>query len=106
MNFMYKITPLIICMVLIPAQLIAVVTPNNQDVRFTVHNLSYNPNDNTGSKGISDDYRNISANNPNATEVCIFCHTPHTSDKSSQLWNKASGSGQYAQPVESAYKLY
>jgi hypothetical protein len=84
-----------------PVQLMAV---NNSDVRFTVHNLSYNPGNDA--IGISDTYRQISANNSNATEVCVFCHTPHNASSSVQLWNKASGASPYDQPLASAYQLY
>jgi len=93
---MYKVILLIMCTLLIPAQVPAM---NDRDVRFTVHNLNTNVNNNT--VGLSDDYRNLSSNVPGLTEVCVFCHTPHNASPSVPLWNKS-----YNGTDPSSYKLY
>ena len=73
-------------------------------VNYTLHNLSYSP---AGSglyndKGITDEARQIAAYNPNATQVCIFCHTPHNPSISTPLWNKALVNA----PNVNSYQLY
>jgi hypothetical protein len=62
-------------------------TSAKEDVRFTKHNLSANPNI-------------VASGIPTTTEVCIYCHTPHggrtdVADGSAPLWNKALSSASY-----------
>ena len=49
------------------------------DVAKTKHNLAYGG-------GAS-----ITAKDASVTEVCVFCHTPHSAGQSSLLWNKFVG---------------
>jgi predicted CXXCH cytochrome family protein len=55
--------------------------------------------------GISNTKHNLSStagpasrvNNSSVTEICVFCHTPHGSDKTiAPLWNKAAGTATYS----------
>lgn len=68
------------------------------DVRYTVHNLSNNTDINAGMTG---EGRNYVASGAGATEVCVFCHTPHNAAPAIPLWNKV-----YTPGVESSYRLY
>lgn len=52
------------------------------NVANTKHNLSYN-----GTVGSV-----YKTNDPNATQVCVFCHTPHNAGQAKTLWNKANKS--------------
>lgn len=68
-------------------------------VRYTVHNLSY---DIAGLYGLNHSERNYTPTNPDVTEVCVFCHTPHNSSQAIPLWNRPA----LDQPAASAYRLY
>lgn len=50
------------------------------NVANTKHNLSYNG-------AVGSVYK---SNDPAATQVCVFCHTPHNAGQSRFLWNKAN----------------
>lgn len=58
-----------------------VATNKKSDIRNTKHNLSVNaPTSNT-----------VKAKNANDTQVCVFCHTPHSAPNSTvvaPLWNR------------------
>ena len=78
---------------------------NEHDIRFTVHNLAYNTDVTKGlvNNGvIATNERNIYAANSNATQVCVFCHTPHNAGSTSQLWNQAGYNGS----APSSYRMY
>jgi len=75
---------------------------NDKDVRFTVHNLAYNTDVNKGLLNADIGFeRNYSANNPNMTQVCVFCHTPHNATPAIPLWNKV-----YDPTTAATYRLY
>src|SRR5690349_14810824 len=90
------IIALLLCSTVYPADNVLAI--NDSDVRYTVHNLAYIPN---GSPGIKNSERNYKASNPDATEVCVFCHTPHNASPSVPLWNKA-----YDPATAGTYRLY
>ena len=71
---------------------------NDFDVRYTVHNLSYNKNP---AIGILKTERNYSAYDSGNNQVCIFCHTPHNASPAIPLWNKV-----YASSLAGGYQLY
>ena len=102
---MYKLILQIGCILFISSQVLAAAPGVNDyaNIRFTVHNLSYNPNDD--SKGISNPYRNIAVSNSNATEVCVFCHTPHNASPAIPLWNKSFVDSN-GQPTALSYQMY
>ena len=60
----------------------AIVNAANQNIRWTVHNLS-----STLPAGATID-RHWYSNDTN--QVCIFCHTPHHAQPSQPLWNKVN----------------
>lgn len=68
------------------------------DVRFTVHNFA---NDPSGTFGLTSDQRQYMSYTNGATQVCIFCHTPHNASPSVPLWNKV-----YDPTTASTYRLY
>ncbi|GLI38586.1 cytochrome C [Geobacter hydrogenophilus] len=65
----------------------AIVNAGNQNIRWTVHNLS-----STLPAGATLDrhwYSDSSANG-GTDQVCIFCHTPHHAQPAQPLWNKVN----------------
>ncbi|MBI3397709.1 MAG: hypothetical protein HY026_00465 [Deltaproteobacteria bacterium] len=58
-----------------------VINPDVPGVTGTKHNLSmYGPG---------------TVKSPSTTEICVFCHTPHNSNPSGALWNKADPGSTY-----------
>lgn len=57
----------------------AIVNAGNQNIRWTVHNLSSSAPIN-GRHFISTD----------TDQICIFCHTPHHAQPAQPLWNKVN----------------
>ncbi len=69
------------------------------DVRYTVHNLS---NNTLIANGLAGEGRNYAASaSGQASQVCVFCHTPHNASPSIPLWNKV-----YTPGIENSYRLY
>lgn len=68
------------------------------DVRFTVHNLSNNTNAATGLTAAQRQYVAVTSG---ASQVCIFCHTPHNASPAVPLWNKV-----YDPATAATYRLY
>lgn len=68
-------------------------------VAYTVHNFAHDP---AGTFGLSNTERQYMASNTDATQVCIFCHTPHNASRSVPLWNRPA----LDQPAASTYRLY
>ncbi|HEY3308714.1 MAG TPA: hypothetical protein VGJ93_09690 [Desulfuromonadaceae bacterium] len=103
-----KAKPIIILLLMFSVhhstRVLAIDTNTYAAVNFTLHNLRYAPFGSGAydAKGIRDEARQISANNPNATQVCIFCHTPHNASISVPLWNKALVNA----PNVNSYQLY
>ncbi len=58
-----------------------IIDPNVPGVAGTKHNLSmYGPG---------------TVKSPATTEICVFCHTPHSSNPSGPLWNKEDSGSTY-----------
>ena len=68
-------------------------------VNYTVHNFA---RDTAGTFGLNEFERQYMATNAGATQVCIFCHTPHNASRAVPLWNRPA----LDQPAASAYRLY
>jgi predicted CXXCH cytochrome family protein len=64
--------------------LIFIVSVSAQ-IKNSKHDLSYNSTT-TGPKTSTATY----------TEVCVFCHTPHSKESSSLLWNRTASSATYS----------
>lgn len=60
----------------------AIVNAGNQNIRWTVHNLS-----STVPAGATIDRHWYS---DDTDQVCIFCHTPHHAEPAQPLWNKVN----------------
>ena len=68
-------------------------------INYTVHNFAHDP---SGTFGLYNTERQYMATNSGATQVCVFCHTPHNASSSVPLWNRPA----LEQPAASAYRLY
>lgn len=79
-------------LVAIPFAAQAAVAPADDDVRFTVHNMSYNTDQ---TKGLTNNgaQRTWYAVKKGANQVCVFCHTPHNATRNSPLWNRVANTG-------------
>lgn len=69
---------------LVPIAVFAAQGPSlglNNGANSNMHNLSYNA---TGTNYKATD----PGNDPRATQICIFCHTPHNSSPQGSLWNR------------------
>lgn len=70
------------------------VLAGNQNVRFTVHNMSNNNDPSQGliySPAASNGWSTTSSRyfySAQVDQVCIFCHTPHNARPANPLWNK------------------
>ena len=58
----------------------AIVNAGNQNIRWTVHNLS-------SASPIKDDLHWV---NDDTDQICIYCHTPHHAQPAQPLWNKVT----------------
>lgn len=61
------------------------------------HNLSFS---NTGVN-----YKATNATDPRATQVCIFCHTPHNARAQTPLWNRADTTQSFGHYTSSTLKI-
>jgi predicted CXXCH cytochrome family protein len=65
--------------------LLIIAVIGSAQIRNSKHDLSFGSTT-TGPKTTTSTY----------TEVCVFCHTPHSTQSSSLLWNRTASSASYA----------
>ncbi len=70
----------IFCVILAAA---STVMAGNQNVRFTLHNMSNNTD---AAQGLTTAVRTTYS--AEVDQVCVFCHTPHHAKPAIPLWNK------------------